>query len=298
MTITANTFLNVNIGAAPNDGTGDPLRTAFTKLNDNFEHIENTIWPNIQITRLTTDVTSSYISTFNLLEADQIEASSIGNANTAITANTLTVNTFVITSFSGNLVDANILVGTLGNIEANPAFVTTLNASDRATVNNLTVNNNISASSINVTSIGNVTPGTGYFTNVTVTRTLVAGPDGNIANVKWIGRSIMPELQIFSNINLSFTSNSTASQYRILVLGNSSVTVSNLNYTPIESGVERIVVFKNNSTSLATRYINLPTDFNNLKKTNITVSSTGSAFMHFIPFDDTVSNVYVFIANV
>jgi microcystin-dependent protein len=26
----------INIGAAPNDGTGDPLRTAFSKANDNF----------------------------------------------------------------------------------------------------------------------------------------------------------------------------------------------------------------------------------------------------------------------
>ena len=26
----------INIGAAPNDGTGDPLRTAFDKVNDNF----------------------------------------------------------------------------------------------------------------------------------------------------------------------------------------------------------------------------------------------------------------------
>jgi len=27
---------NVNIGSAPNDGTGDVLRTAFTKINTNF----------------------------------------------------------------------------------------------------------------------------------------------------------------------------------------------------------------------------------------------------------------------
>ena len=26
----------INIGAAPDDGTGDPLRTAFDKINDNF----------------------------------------------------------------------------------------------------------------------------------------------------------------------------------------------------------------------------------------------------------------------
>lgn len=31
----------VNVGTTPNDGTGDPARTAFTKLNDNFTTTEN-----------------------------------------------------------------------------------------------------------------------------------------------------------------------------------------------------------------------------------------------------------------
>ena len=30
----------INIGAAPDDGTGDPLRTAFTKINQNAEDVE------------------------------------------------------------------------------------------------------------------------------------------------------------------------------------------------------------------------------------------------------------------
>lgn len=33
----------VNIGAAPNDGTGDPLRTAFDKVNDNFTDVQSQI---------------------------------------------------------------------------------------------------------------------------------------------------------------------------------------------------------------------------------------------------------------
>lgn len=32
----------VNIGAAPNDGEGDPLRTAFQKINNNFVYIQQT----------------------------------------------------------------------------------------------------------------------------------------------------------------------------------------------------------------------------------------------------------------
>lgn len=31
---------NINIGTNPNDGTGDPLRTAFTKINSNIAYIE------------------------------------------------------------------------------------------------------------------------------------------------------------------------------------------------------------------------------------------------------------------
>ena len=30
---------SINIGSAANDGTGDPLRTAFDKINDNFQEV-------------------------------------------------------------------------------------------------------------------------------------------------------------------------------------------------------------------------------------------------------------------
>ena len=34
-------FANVNIGTNPGDGTGDPLRTAFQTINNNFANIAN-----------------------------------------------------------------------------------------------------------------------------------------------------------------------------------------------------------------------------------------------------------------
>jgi hypothetical protein len=34
------TYEYVNVGAAPNDGDGDPLRTAYIKINNNFAHIQ------------------------------------------------------------------------------------------------------------------------------------------------------------------------------------------------------------------------------------------------------------------
>lgn len=35
----------INTGSVANDGAGDPLRTAFTKTNDNFTDLYNTVTP-------------------------------------------------------------------------------------------------------------------------------------------------------------------------------------------------------------------------------------------------------------
>lgn len=303
MTITANTFLSVNIGAAPNDGTGDPLRTSFSKLNDNFTHFTDTIWPNIQITRLFSDITSSFISSFNLIQADNVEASFIGNANTQYIGNTFSVNSFSVDSFVSNIISANVLIGVLGNTGANAAFVTNLSVSQTATVNSLTVNNSITAASLNSTIIGNSTPGEAFFTNVSVTNDIILGANSTIGNIRFLTRDIInPDITIGSNYNLNIsvyasTPGLPTSQYRLYTLGNSSVFVTNIIYANISTGVERIHIFRNNANSLATRYINLPNNFNNANVSNIAVSPGGSAFMHFIPFDTTAANVYVLIAN-
>lgn len=36
----------INVGATPNDGAGDPVRTAFTKCNNNF----NQLYSRVQVT--------------------------------------------------------------------------------------------------------------------------------------------------------------------------------------------------------------------------------------------------------
>jgi hypothetical protein len=39
MTISTESFVTVNVGTSANDGTGDDLRAAFTKVNDNYSNI-------------------------------------------------------------------------------------------------------------------------------------------------------------------------------------------------------------------------------------------------------------------
>lgn len=57
----------INIGTAANDGSGDPLRTAFTKTNENFTEVYNTSQ-----------------SSFNLANTVNVSVqSSFGQANTA-----------------------------------------------------------------------------------------------------------------------------------------------------------------------------------------------------------------------
>lgn len=60
----------INIGSFPNDGTGDPLRTAFTKTNQNFTEVyENKEFAHIELT-------ASHIATGNIITFTR-------NANTA-----------------------------------------------------------------------------------------------------------------------------------------------------------------------------------------------------------------------
>jgi len=40
----------INVGAAPNDGAGDPIRTAFTKCNNNFGQLYSRVQVNPPLT--------------------------------------------------------------------------------------------------------------------------------------------------------------------------------------------------------------------------------------------------------
>lgn len=65
------TFSNINVGASPNDGTGDPLRTAFQKTNDNFSTMSSGV-ANAEI--YVVSISSSYESSFNLARATTLQA--------------------------------------------------------------------------------------------------------------------------------------------------------------------------------------------------------------------------------
>ena len=78
----------INIGSAANDGTGDPLRTAFDKINDNFTELYDRfggVNPNIEIT------------------GDSIVNKSTNSNITLTTNGTGTISLGADTSITGNL---------------------------------------------------------------------------------------------------------------------------------------------------------------------------------------------------
>lgn len=210
MTISS-TFSNVNVGTSPNDGTGDPLRTSFIKINENFQYINTKIWANLLVDppSLTADVISSYISDFNLITASEII---VEKDQGGIFANSVTAN----------IVTANSIVGAVtGSIASKQ-------------IGNLYIN---------------VAPG---FGNTTFT----------VANV-----------------------------------GDSSTFVTNIGINAAIAGTVRTIIFQNNNAASAVRYLVLPSQFNNLGLSNITMASQANVMIQFTALDNTTANVYAFVAN-
>lgn len=109
----------VNIGGSPNDGTGDPIRDAFNKVNQNFD-----------------EVYSSYNPTGTITVGNSSVNSVVSNTGGFITSTNTTVNTSTV---------ANTTVIRIGN--------TTANATVNSTVISIVGSSTLGTASINTISI-------------------------------------------------------------------------------------------------------------------------------------------------
>lgn len=71
----------INIGDVPNDGSGDPLRTAFDKINNNFTNIFSTVGGNLS-TIEPIDITLDPVTSQNILNIGQVIINSTQIVNT------------------------------------------------------------------------------------------------------------------------------------------------------------------------------------------------------------------------
>lgn len=127
MTISTHSFITVNVGTSANDGTGDDLRTAFIKVNDNFQYMGNTGFSaaNINVTG-GIDIAGALTTSGAVVNTGYQKYSP--TANIAVTAN-VDVSRIILTptgsvvSFGANITLPNITVdGTTVSISSNIAI--------------------------------------------------------------------------------------------------------------------------------------------------------------------------------
>ena len=126
----------INVGTTPNDGLGDPLRTAFTKTNDNFNQLFATAGitgiangtSNVNIPQANGNVTISSAGTANVITvtgtgvnvAGTLNSSGLATlSNLSVTGTTISVGTIQ------SLADVTaVAITASGNLSANNAVIT------------------------------------------------------------------------------------------------------------------------------------------------------------------------------
>ncbi len=100
---------NINIGAVANDGTGDPIRTAFDTVNDNFQFIQGGLFAGTEPSIISAvSVTGGYfVSNSYVLATTYVNADSI-------VANTVTSNGNLYVSQDGAYIIGNVNI--IGNL--------------------------------------------------------------------------------------------------------------------------------------------------------------------------------------
>ena len=289
---------NINVGSAPNDGTGDSIRDSFIIVNENFQFVES-FFPNTDVISLTANITSTGNSAFNNLTITGTTTSSgnisaaylFGNGSqlTSVAATTSGTATFVtgnaqanITSvgaltslnLTGNLTGSNVSAGIIGNTGS--SLVGTL----------------ATPAQTNITSVGSLS-------TLTVSGNVVFGnltglslASSVLSNILVIAQAVANEftINIGATANVRFTTNrSNFNSFNV----NANVTF--LYPAPITSGISKTVHVKN--ISGATRYMILPNSNNNKGANTIPVSNGTVATFTFVPYDTTEANVAATIIN-
>ena len=227
MTITTSQFIAVNVGATANDGTGDDLRTAFTKINDNFANISDVGYSaaNISVTGdiiSVGNVTAANVTAGNAIATNfygliqtptQSQITSLGTLTGLTSSGIIHVtNTTQSTNFNNGAVIIDGGLGVAGDIRINGNLyvqnVASVNTTTLVSTSPLVFFDTIPAYPYNfdIGFYGNFTGGVGNVNQYT-------GFVRNDADGKW---------NLFSNVaipaanQVSFTN----AKYDTLVLGN------------------------------------------------------------------------------
>ena len=120
MTISTESFVSVNTGASANDGTGDSLRAAFIKINDNFSNISTIGFDAGNILAAGTVQANTFIGDGSQLTG----VVAVATTNVAVTAQYVTANAQANITSVGNLVSLSSSgnIQTTQNVKANVVY--------------------------------------------------------------------------------------------------------------------------------------------------------------------------------
>jgi hypothetical protein len=312
---------NINVGSAPNDGTGANLRSAFTTVNENFQFIE-AFFPNTSNISLTANIDSTGTSTFNNVTVSNLTVTNtftgtVSNVGTAqyvtgnAQANITSVGILTGLTLSGGLTGTTISAATIGNSGA--AIVGTLSTASQpnitsvGTLSSLTLNGLLSGTSIEAATIGNTganlvgTIGSPAQPNITTIGTLsnlliatsgfISGSNIAIARVSGFIRSVDANTTGNStSFSVPFSSNGSTQLHNFQV--NANCTIS---YPTVNSGLQHFVTVKNVSASTAN--VILPNTNNNKASNVIPIAAGAVGTFIFTSYDSTSANVTVTVIN-
>lgn len=218
---------SVNIGTTANDGTGDPIRDAFTKVNQNFDEVYSSYIASGQITVGNSTVNSVVSNTGGIIVSNSTVSTvantstvKVGNStvNTIITSAAVTVGNTIINSsslFIGNSIINTVhsvstlsLANTISNVSVTPSSVF---------IGNSSVNTTINSSAIGVTSVSiasNTGLTLGSSTDAANGYTFL--PNGFRMHWGWVSSNS-------STGTVLFTPNFTTNAYSVVVTSNTSV---------------------------------------------------------------------------
>ena len=154
----------VNIGLAANDGTGDDLREAMIKINNNFTQLD------LRANQVGLNLGSAGAEVYKTADQNTlyfrrlVAGSNIGltqNENTIVINNTMP-NTYVISTDSGSIiagasVNYNIIGSQAVTVSANENTKTITITSNLQQDNNPTLGASLNANNLNITNINNLT---------------------------------------------------------------------------------------------------------------------------------------------
>lgn len=210
MTISTETFLAIGIGSTANDGTGDPLRTAFQKINTNFDAITDVGFDAGNI-----NVTGSIEVTGNIVAGDVYADNYYWSNGTSIftTISALVSNANVISTLTAN---AAVQAGELATLTANAA----VQAGSLSTLIS-----NAAAQAGDLTSLlGNAASQAGAISSLESNAAAQAGQISAITNGTAVFANIIP------SSNVTYSLGNVTHQWKDLWVSNSTIYVGG---TPI-----------------------------------------------------------------